>query len=377
MTNPVDVAAYIWPAYGFNDPRSSMYWPQGIGEWQTVMIDEPKYPGHLQPRQPAWGYVNEADPAVMEMQIDAAADHGVNVFIYDWYWYEGEPFLESCLNDGYLGARNNDRVSFYLMWANHDAGTIWDRRISDRGDRRVWSGAVDRDEFEAIASRLIERYFAHPSYYRIDGKPVFMIYDIEQLVRGLGGVAQTIDAFEWFRGAARRAGLDGLHLQGAIRGRAGDAVGGVESDFHDTDAGTVNTLGFDSVTHYQFVHFAELGSTLEFDYAGIVDQLGGYWDAATSDHSAPYVPHVSVGWDGNPRYTTLQDHIARGNDPIQVERALTLARDRVLANPSLPQLVTVNSWNEWTETSYLQPDDLYGYGYLDAVRRVFTAGQDL
>jgi len=34
--------------------------------------------------------------------------------------------------------------------------------------------------------------------------------------------------------------------------------------------------------------------------------------------------------------------------------------------------ITVNSWNEWTETSYLQPDDLYGYGYLEAIKEVFT-----
>jgi len=42
-----------------------------------------------------------------------------NVFIFDWYWYDGMPFLEGCLNDGYLKARNNNRVKFYLMWANH------------------------------------------------------------------------------------------------------------------------------------------------------------------------------------------------------------------------------------------------------------------
>ncbi|MBQ4050324.1 MAG: glycoside hydrolase family 99-like domain-containing protein, partial [Oscillospiraceae bacterium] len=34
-------------------------------------------------------------------------------------------------------------------------------------------------------------------------------------------------------------------------------------------------------------------------------------------------------------------------------------------------LITVNSWNEWTETSYLLPDDVNGYGYLEAIRRVF------
>ena len=39
--------------------------------------------------------------------------------------------------------------------------------------------------------------------------------------------------------------------------------------------------------------------------------------------------------------------------------------------PDRHPLITVNSWNEWTEGSYLQPDDIYGYGYLDAVKDVF------
>lgn len=34
-------------------------------------------------------------------------------------------------------------------------------------------------------------------------------------------------------------------------------------------------------------------------------------------------------------------------------------------------LITINSWNEWTETSYLEPDDKYGYGYLQEIKRVF------
>lgn len=78
-----DIAAYIWPAYTGDEPRSRMFWEEGIGEWQTVKNSAPKDNGYNWGRKPLWGYVNEADPYVMEMQINAALDHGVNVFIYD------------------------------------------------------------------------------------------------------------------------------------------------------------------------------------------------------------------------------------------------------------------------------------------------------
>ena len=153
-----DVAAYIWPAYCQND-RTDIFWPEGDGEWQSVRSAMAKYPGDSWPRRPLWGYVDEADPRVMEMQIDEATRHGVNVFIYDWYWYDRRPYLENCLNDGFLGAANRDKMRFYLMWANHDAVTVWDKRLSDKGETVIWQGAQDRTEFERIARRLTQRYF--------------------------------------------------------------------------------------------------------------------------------------------------------------------------------------------------------------------------
>jgi hypothetical protein len=151
--------------------------------------------------------VNEADPFVMEMEIEAAAAHGVNVFIYDWYWYDRRPFLEQCLDDGYLKARNNSKVKFYLMWANHDVNNTWDIRNSHLNDNIIWGADVDRPEFERVGRRLIERYFKHPSYYRIDGKPVFMIYDLSNLIKGLGGAEKTRAALTWLRDACVEAGL--------------------------------------------------------------------------------------------------------------------------------------------------------------------------
>ena len=53
-----------------------------------------------------------------------------------------------------------------------------------------------------------------------------------------------------------------------------------------------------------------------------------------------------------------------------------MARAYLDAHPGQVPLLPLNSWNEWTETSYLQPDDLYGYGYLEAVRQVFLDPAD-
>ena len=63
-----DVAAFIWPAFSGDDPRSRVLWSEGYGEWQTLKNSAPKFPGHRWPRRPLWGYVNEGDPYVMEME---------------------------------------------------------------------------------------------------------------------------------------------------------------------------------------------------------------------------------------------------------------------------------------------------------------------
>lgn len=93
-----DLAAYVWPAYQ-PEPRWKELgiFDHGCGEWQNVYEAVPKKSGHSQPKVPLWGYENEADPVVVARKIDAALAAGVNVFIYDWYWYQNRPFLEKRL----------------------------------------------------------------------------------------------------------------------------------------------------------------------------------------------------------------------------------------------------------------------------------------
>lgn len=358
-----DVAAYIWPSYTGDEIRSRIFWDEGIGEWQTVKNAVSKFPGHTWPRKPLWGYVNEADPFIMEMQINAAADHGVNVFIYDWYWYDDRPFLENCLNDGYLKAKNNDRVQFYLMWANHDATTLWDIRNSS-ANTTIWQGAVNERQFDYICDRLINNYFLHPSYYKINGEPVFMIYEIENLIKGLGGIKETCRKFDEFKDKCVKAGLGGLHLQMC---QWGDRMLNILGHGQMSTADLIKNVGFKSLTNYQFCHFLNI----DRDYNEIVSDALVQWKRFDELYDVPYFPHISLGWDNNPRFKEFRPGIVKNNTPENIEEALKHAKNYIDTHNLPVPLTVINSWNEWTETSYLLPDDLYGYGYLEAVRKVF------
>lgn len=362
-----DVAAFLYPAYASDDPRLRPFWPMGIGEWETVMTMQKRNPGHYWNRKPLWGYINEADSSVMSMEIEQATKHGVNVFIFDWYWYDGRPFMETTLDNGFLKAENVNKMQFYLMWANHDVLNLWDTRLANVKENNViWTGKVDRQEFEKVCKRNIEKYFKHPQYYKIDGKPVFMIYDIPQLIAGLGGIEETADALKWFKEETKKAGFPGLELQ--------ITMWSINLNYSGLDAGKttdpgnsfVKKLGFTSGTHYQFAHFTNVNE----DYNVIMDAVEKEWERIDSSYDFTYYPHISVGWDNSPR--TGVSAVMKNNTPENFEKALRKAKAFVDRHPKQKPLITINSWNEWTETSYLMPCDMFGYGYLEAVKHVFV-----
>lgn len=369
-----DIAAFIWPSYTGDEPRTRIFWPEGYGEWQTVKAMTDKgYDGCRWPRIPTWGYVNEADSHVMEMQIDCAVSYGVNVFIYDWYWYDNRPFLENCLNDGFLKARNNKDMKFMLMWANHDATHLWDKRNSDNDlSTVIWKGTVTPEIFSNICDRTIEKYFSKENYYMIDGCPVYMIFEIDNFIRSFGTTQECKKGLDEFRRKTVEAGFKGLHFQVVHWwGRRyhwlddNDECKGVNSfELYDY-------LGIDSVTNYNW------GGCAHFDgeYSDVTNEYLENLVSESEKMNVPYYPNISVGWDNNVRFHNFMPGVVKNNPPelfkIACEKVKDFADDSLNKGIMRAPFITVNSWNEWTETSYLQPDDLYGYGYLEAIKEVF------
>jgi hypothetical protein len=194
-----------------------------------------------------------------------------------------------------------------------------------------------------------------------------MIYELGTLINGLGGIEETKEALEWFRREVKNAGFKGLDLQVTLR-KGGVNITGVDGEVLGNHTELIKELELDGVSHYQFVHF----TNIDRDYNEIMEDVEKEWNKLDQEYDIPYYPHVSVGWDNNPRFEMFRKGVVKNNTPEIFEKALRMAKEYVDTRPNQAPLVTINSWNEWTETSYLMPCTMYGYGYLEAVKRIFV-----
>ena len=359
-----DVAAFVWPAYQ-PDPRWAELgiFKDGKGEWQNLYEAQKRYPDDHQGVRPLWGYENEADPVVVARKIDAATAAGVNVFIYDWYWYGGRPFLEDALDKGFLKAPNNGRMKFYVMYANHRVRGIWNNKLGGaEKDKLIWPSKITDEDWREIVRRWIELYFSRPNYYRIKGCPVLMIYEANEFV-GWEGPEKAKERIDYLRAEARKAGFPGVHLQ-------------VQAWFRQAAA-----LGVDSYTIYNWMYEtwdrANSRTEPELTYEQWGDMALRNFEGArdrAKKFNGQFFPNLTIGWDTNARYPSNDvQTIIHGSNPEVFERYARKVKAWADKNidDGQPKLITVNSWNEWTEGSYLEPDDQFGYGYLEAIRKVF------
>lgn len=356
-TNGYIVSAYIWPSCHNDTMGQRVLWPQGTGEWEIIKKGNPRYVGHYQPKVPLWGYEMDNDPKVMERWINAATDNGVNTFAFDWYWFDGHDFLESTLNDGFLKARNNRKMNFYLMWANHNvARNYWNCHRYGEDNSPLWDGAVDWKNFKIIVQRVITKYFKQPNYLKFHGEPVFCIFSFDNLMKSFGNdPKETRRALDYFRAEARKAGLPGVHIQ--LMAPALPTKDYLEK---------IQYIGISSLTVYNW------NPPRKLDYVEWGTDDLNRREVWSRECPIPYIPNATIGWDDSPRFPhkTEKDIVHLNRTPEAFAAFLQKARDYCDAHPNQPKMITIDAWNEWVEDAYLLPDVKWGYSYLDAVRQV-------
>jgi hypothetical protein len=370
------IFAYYFPDYHV-DPRNEAWFGAGWTEWDLVRSAQPRFAGHQQPRVPLLGYQDESDPDIAAQYIDLASRHGIDGFLFDYYWYDDGPYLETALENGFLAAANSEELEFSLMWANHDLVDMFPLHDERKPWRLLKPGGIDRDAFERFANHTIENYFSRPNHIRVDGRPRFTIYDIGRFITGMGGVAEAADTLRWFSARSRAAGYGGVHLDAVMWGFS---VLPSEVPQHDP-AELIKALGIDSASSYVWVHHADLGSAAGRmqSWESVAEAAFAAYEKYSAEVPVPFHPNVTVGWDATPRLGADVEYEGSSypGGPLWTpsvdafKGGLRSAKSFVERHPLPYREVTINAWNECTEGSYLLPDTQNRYGFLESIREVF------
>ena len=378
-----EVAAYYFPNYHI-DSINEKWHGKGWTEWDLVKVARPRFEGHLQPKIPTWGYFDEADPEWAAKEIDVAADNGIDVFIYDWYWYEGKgQYLQEGLEKGFLKAPNNKRLKFALMWANHDWTNIHPTPYTNVQEK-LTDGRVNEGLWDTITTYVITHYFNQPNYWKIDGKPYFSIFLTAHFIEGFGSIAKAAIAMNMFEEKVKKAGFPGLHLNCIDQGITDNELQQI-SHSPVTTEDALHTLHALSITSYNFLYAFDLSKAgwPTASYQEAINANASYWITISNRlHDVVYFPNVTMGWDVTPRlvqsdkFDTYKGYpwtpVFNGDNTPEAFQSALLKAKQFLDNSNMQhKVVILNAWNEWTEGSYLLPEKRTGTKYLESIKNIF------
>jgi hypothetical protein len=293
-------------------------------------------------RKPALGWYREGDPEVAEWHIKWAVEHGITFFAYDWYWSGGARQLEHGLHQGYLQAPHRHLLKFCLLWANHNPP----RTHSTEDSREV-------------ARYWIAHYFRRPEYFRIQGRPLLIVFSPHNLVSDLG-VEGARTALDVMREECRLAGLPPMFIIACVNG--------VED---------VARHGYDGVTAYTWPSLGAHNDERRAPYESLLPGYLRQWERLRDLSPIPLLLPVCGGWDSRPWHGDSA-LVRYGRTPQLFKRHLSDARrllDAGQGQTNLLPAILIEAWNEWGEGAYIEPHQEHGFGYLDAIREVFTAAK--
>jgi hypothetical protein len=273
----------------------------------------------------------------------------VSYFLVDWYWSAGSRSLEQWLHKGYLNAKYRRYLKWAVMWANHNA-----------------PGTHSVEDWRNVTQYWIDHYFGMEEYQRLDGKPAVYVWAPGNLRRDLGGSEGAAKLLAMSQEMAKAAGYPGVYFVAMNDGGTPDSAKRCAAE------------GYSAHTHYHHWGDApqQAADPRHFPYSLVVDRSYQGWverDEAVRAAGMTYLPVADSGWDSRPWHGD-KSMVIYDRTADQFERLLREAK-RFLDEHNETNLV-LGPWNEWGEGSYLEPCAEYGFGMLDAIRKVFCTGPD-
>ena len=343
---PVKTIAFYLPQF-HPIPENDEWWGKGFTEWTNVTKAQPLFEGHYQPHLPLdLGFYDLRNPKTMEQQVEMAKSFGIQGFCFYNYWFDGKRLLEKPL-DMFLQHPEWD-INFCLCWANEN----WTRQWDGMNDQvLIAQNHSPEDDIGFIKD--ITKYIDDPRYITIHGKPLLVIYR-PQLFPNI-----KVSVKRW-----RKFYKDNYNKELYLT---------MVQTFGKFDP---NEFDFDAAIEFPPHNVSPKKITSDFkltNFTGkIFDTRSIIKNARNKLKKADYeiFRGVMLNWDNTAR-KGLMGNIYLHNTPSVYESWLSEAFNDTLKHKTddSKKLVFINAWNEWAEGTHLEPDQKYGYSYLNATKR--------
>jgi hypothetical protein len=336
-------------------PENDEWWGRGFTEWTNTAKARPLFKGHYQPHVPAdLGFYDLRLPETRADQADMARKYGVEAFCYYHYWFAGRQLLERPFNE--VLASGEPDFPFCLCWANQTWTGIWHGTPNRILVEQTYPGMEDhRRHFEALLPAFCDK-----RYLKVDGKPLFAIYNPMEL-------PDTPRVLELWRVLAEKAGLPGLYFVAERwlpfwywdpKPQGYDAAVKVSlKPLRDNNVSWNQPAKKIKGMYHQW-----RGRPTVYPYEHFIDNL-----TTEKMEGIENFPCVIPNWDNTPR-SGKNGLVLHESTPELFRLHLRRAIDGVRDIPPERRIVFVKSWNEWAEGNHLEPDLRHGHRYLEVLR---------
>jgi hypothetical protein len=363
-------------------PENDKWWGKGFTEWTNVAKAKPLFRGHYQPRIPAdLGFYDLRLPEVREQQAEMAREAGIEGFCYYHYWFAGKQLLERPLNE--VIASQKPDFPFCICWANHTwSSKTWQRTSATQHDTLLIEQTYPGREDDIAHFYALLPAFKDTRYIKVDGKLLFLIYNYYDF--------HSVKAFmqTWQELAVQNA-LPPFHFVGMTTNTLTFRIGGngekirqlpnLESSEELYNYGL--SLGFDALNSFGKrrgemlyegkyrnifkVIMRRLGlpvGKIRYDYSCTIRNYFAFEDTWENIY-----PTILPQWDRTPRVADGEGIYVNSTPEAfkeHIEQALDLIKDKNQEH----KILFLKSWNEWGEGNYVEPDQKYGHGFLNALK---------
>ena len=293
---------------------------------------------------PLLGEYRSDDPIVMSKHIDWATGYGIGVFLISWSGYESGDlkYFDENLNLLLKNPLSKD-IKFGILYESigrlKNSNPGWN--LSDPENIEI----LDND-----FSYLSKNYFNHPSCFRMDGKPLIYFYEGKGVFGNISQIKNLREKYGIFlvsdHGHPKANPTDVFptsHPQAVVWGEAAKMFNGITSWLGGYDPN---------------------GNYLGGNYENQIKIGFSKWESWAIENERKFIPSITPEFDSR--------YVKWGNPnsiPLYRSPELFIERLKIALNHiKNSKLLMIGTWNDFFESTTLEPSREYGFTYLELIK---------